>query len=162
MNEIRLGRGGVRIFRIAFGTWLLGGHWARDRRPQQVAIPRRAPLGVLLQSDEEAFVPVKGDKAGSDDTTSVHGSNRRGPGRRAAGGGELIALKARTATREARGGSLLRPHPPFLPWARRSRGNARSQPRSNLPQEISGRPIPSLFDSPPVGTAPVPQTKEVK
>jgi hypothetical protein len=76
MNEIRLGRGGVRIFRIGFGTWLPGGHWARDRWLQQVAIPSRAPLGALLQSDEVAFVPLKGDRAGGADTSSAHGSNR--------------------------------------------------------------------------------------
>ncbi len=44
MQEIRLGRSELKVSRIAFGTWQLGGDWgATDEEAALAAIRRAAP-----------------------------------------------------------------------------------------------------------------------
>src|SRR5207237_5407771 len=56
MNQVRLGRSGRRVSRLAFGTWQLGGDWgATDERQAIDAIRRAADLGVTLFDTAQGY-----------------------------------------------------------------------------------------------------------
>jgi len=56
MEQIRLGRSGLTVSRLAFGTWQLGGDWgATDERAAIAAIRRAAELGVTLFDTAQAY-----------------------------------------------------------------------------------------------------------
>jgi aryl-alcohol dehydrogenase-like predicted oxidoreductase len=55
MEQITLGRSGLRVSRIAFGTWQLGGDWGRtDEDAAIAAIRRAADQGVTLFDTAQA------------------------------------------------------------------------------------------------------------
>jgi aryl-alcohol dehydrogenase-like predicted oxidoreductase len=56
MKEITLGRTNLRVSRIAFGTWQLGGDWgATDEKAAIAAIQRAADRGVTLFDTAQAY-----------------------------------------------------------------------------------------------------------
>ncbi|HEY5098266.1 MAG TPA: aldo/keto reductase, partial [Acidimicrobiales bacterium] len=56
MEEITLGRSGLPVSRIAFGTWQLGGDWGRtDEDAAIAAIRRAADQGVTLFDTAQAY-----------------------------------------------------------------------------------------------------------
>jgi aryl-alcohol dehydrogenase-like predicted oxidoreductase len=47
MKQVRLGRSGLQVSPIAFGTWQLGGDWGTtDERDAMAAIRRAADRGI--------------------------------------------------------------------------------------------------------------------
>jgi aryl-alcohol dehydrogenase-like predicted oxidoreductase len=50
-EQITLGRSGVRVSRIAFGTWQLGGDWGRTDEDAAIAAIRRAADHVMTLFD---------------------------------------------------------------------------------------------------------------
>jgi aryl-alcohol dehydrogenase-like predicted oxidoreductase len=56
MKIITLGRSGLEVSRIAFGTWQLGGEWGRFDEDTAVAAIRRArELGVNFFDTAQAY-----------------------------------------------------------------------------------------------------------
>jgi aryl-alcohol dehydrogenase-like predicted oxidoreductase len=56
MQQVRLGRSGLVVSRLAFGTWQLGGDWgATDERRAIDAIRRAADLGVTLFDTAQGY-----------------------------------------------------------------------------------------------------------
>ena len=56
MEHVRLGRSGLAVSRLAFGTWQLGGDWgATDEGPAIAAIRRAADLGVTLFDTAQGY-----------------------------------------------------------------------------------------------------------
>src|SRR4051812_4139947 len=56
MDEVTLGRSGLRVSRIAFGTWQLGGEWGEfDERKAIAAIRHARELGVTLFDTAQGY-----------------------------------------------------------------------------------------------------------
>ena len=56
MRQITLGRSGLRVSRVAFGTWQLGGDWGpTDTDAAVAAIQRAADLGVTFFDTAQAY-----------------------------------------------------------------------------------------------------------
>ena len=56
MKQVRLGRSGLTVSRLAFGTWQLGGEWgATDERQAIDAIRRAADRGVTLFDTAQGY-----------------------------------------------------------------------------------------------------------
>ena len=56
MNRVTLGRTGLRVTRVAFGTWQLGGDWGDyDEREAIAAIRQARALGVNLFDSAQAY-----------------------------------------------------------------------------------------------------------
>src|SRR5581483_4236757 len=56
MEQTRLGRSGLVVSRLAFGTWQLGGDWGpTDEAAAMAAIRRAADLGVTLFDTAQAY-----------------------------------------------------------------------------------------------------------
>src|SRR6202162_1468669 len=56
MKLIRLGRSGLKVSRIAFGTWQLGGDWgATDEEAAIAAIRRAADRGINFFDTAQAY-----------------------------------------------------------------------------------------------------------
>src|SRR5947208_10620191 len=56
MKEIRLGRSELKVSRIAFGTWQLGGDWgATDEEAAIAAIQRAADRGINFFDTAQAY-----------------------------------------------------------------------------------------------------------
>ena len=56
MEQVRLGRSGLMVSRLAFGTWQLGGDWgATDERRAIDAIRRAADLGVTVFDTAQGY-----------------------------------------------------------------------------------------------------------
>ena len=57
MEYTRLGRSGLGVSRICFGTWQFGGDWGEIDRDEAVAAVRRGlDLGIGLSDDELAEI----------------------------------------------------------------------------------------------------------
>jgi aryl-alcohol dehydrogenase-like predicted oxidoreductase len=56
MQEVRLGRSGLEVSRLAFGTWQLGGDWgATDEREAVAAIYRAVDQGITLFDTAQGY-----------------------------------------------------------------------------------------------------------
>ena len=56
MNKVRLGRSGLEVTPIAFGTWQLGGDWGGFDEQHAIAAIRHARgLGVNLSDTAQAY-----------------------------------------------------------------------------------------------------------
>ncbi|MEZ0285361.1 MAG: aldo/keto reductase, partial [Thermoleophilia bacterium] len=56
METITLGRTGLEVSRIAFGTWQLGGEWGSfDEEAAIAAIRRARDLGITLFDTAQAY-----------------------------------------------------------------------------------------------------------
>ena len=59
MRQTTLGRSGLQVSRIAFGTWQLGGDWGATEEDQATAAIRRAAdRGVTLFDTAQAYGSV--------------------------------------------------------------------------------------------------------